>query len=168
MDARDVSATRDLDVSVGEVAVSFSTFDLYVGLADRPEEAVAAARSLDEQLSVLQQAGSAAVHGHAVFYADGVVVPASAGRLATACLDGAEAAATMEMSALADALPTVELPRAVESRFLARCRRIGAAASCGCAYRRAARLYPFGQVDRASLQMLAGVLRTCEVRGGRL
>jgi hypothetical protein len=167
-DARDVSTTRDLHVSAGEVAVAFSTFDLYVGLAARRDEAAAAARSLDEQLSVLQQAGAAAVHGRAVVYSDGVLVPASAGRLATACLDGAEAAATIELAALADALPAVELPRAVESRFLAGCRKIGGAASCGCAYRRAARLFRFAQVERTSLRMLAGVLRTCEARGGRL
>jgi hypothetical protein len=173
-DARDVSTTADLQVSAGEVAATFSTFDLYIGLADRPQEAAAAAQALDGQLTVLQQAGAAEVNGRAVFYSDGVVVPAPAGRLVSACLDGAGPAATTEMAALAEALPAIELPPAVETRFLTRCRRIGAAPACGCAYRRAARLFRFAQVEALGsswssgrgLPLLAGVLRTCDARGG--
>ena len=172
-DARDVSNQRDLRVSVGEVSASFSTFDMYVGVAAHRAEARAAAGVLDGQLAVLQQAGAARVEGRTVFYSDGVAVPDAAGRLVTACARSDEAAAGRALVAIANALPAVELPVPLPARFLARCRTIGTSSGCTCAYRRAERLFRFSQVDglgsgwtrRRALPVFAGLLRTCAVRG---
>ena len=173
VDARNVSRQRDLRVSVGEVAASFSTFDVYVGVAAHHAEARAAGGVLDDQLAVLQQAGAARVVGRTVFYSDGVSVPAAAGRLVTACAHGNEVAAGRALVAIADALPAVELPAPLPAHFLARCSTIGTSAGCTCAYRRAERLFRFSQVDglgsdwsrRRAVPVFAGLLRTCAARG---
>ena len=172
-DAHDVSSRRDLRVSVGEVAASFSTFDVYIGIAARRAEARAAAGTLDSQLAVLQQAGAARVEGRTVFYSDGVAVPDAAGRLVSACTRGDEAAAGRAIVAVAAELPVVELPAPLPARFRARCRTIGTTSACTCAYRRAARLFRFSQVAglgwewprRRALPVFAGLLRTCSARG---
>jgi hypothetical protein len=167
-DAVDASAHRDLQVSAGEVAVSFSTFDAYVGIAQGAHEAAGAAAALDAQLAVLQQAGHATIHRAAIYYFDAPIVPRSAGRLLAACLDGTRDAST-EMAALAADLPAIALPRPLETRFLARCAGLGTAGACACAYRRASRLLRFAQVDgvgrtwpeRRASALVAGLLRTC-------
>jgi len=170
-DAADVSSRRDLAVSVGEVSASFSTFDVYVGIAARHGEAAAAARMLDDELAVLQQAGAATVMGRTVFYSDGVAVPPAAARLVRACARNDRAAASRALQAVAEELPAVELPPPLRERFLDRCRAVGSRAGCACAYRRADRLFRFSQVDglgrewgrRRAVRVFAGLLRTCAV-----
>lgn len=168
-DVADVSARRDLRVSNGELAVAFSTFDAYVGIAATRAEATAAAGRLDSDLAVLQQAGHAVVRRAAVFYFDAPIVPRSAGRVVAACLDGSDGRAVAAMAALAAELPAIELPSGIETRFLARCGGVGSPPGCACAYRHASRLLRFAQVDgigrtwvrpRAHA-LLAGLLRTC-------
>lgn len=87
----DVSGNRDLHVSDGELALAFSTFDAYVGVARDAREARRAAADLDRDLRLLQQAGRVYVRQRAVFYFDAPIVPAAQGRLVGACVDAAQA-----------------------------------------------------------------------------
>jgi hypothetical protein len=175
-DAGDVSARRDLAVSGGEVAVSFSTFTAYVGLADGRREARAAARGLDRDLMLLTQPGHAKLYAAGVYYFDAGLVPRAADGLVRACLDGSRRHALVAMAALARELPVVELPRPLERAFLARCGLHGSTASCGCAYGRAARLFGYGQVARIAANrpaprtaaILAGLLRLCAAGAARV
>jgi hypothetical protein len=152
-----------------EAAVSFSTFDAYVGIGVRPGEAAAAARRLAVELRLLQQAGRPAVRGDALYYFDAPLVPPAAARLVTACLDDSPDAATAAMASLADELPRIELPPTLEAGFAGRCRDVAGRAACACAYVHATRLFDFGQVAgiagrwrRArATRVLAGLVRTC-------
>jgi hypothetical protein len=164
----DVTASRDLQVSGGEVAVRFSTFDAYVGLAQGRGQARSAARALDRDLLLFQQAGTALVHGGAVYYFDAPIVPPAASRLVTACLDGSRAAALDAFAALSLSLPQVELSPAVRRSFLARCH----SASCDCAFDRAERVYPPAQVATLGPLAVDALRRVCSrdqaaVRTGR-
>jgi hypothetical protein len=164
-DAIDVSHDRDLHVSGGEVAVAFSTFDAYVGLASGPAEARQAARNLDQGLMLVGEPGLAAVRGNAVFYYDSSLVPAAAGRLVTACARDAEGRALTAMTNLSDRLPHVQFPSNLASAFAGTCLRLGTTAGCTCAYRRATRLYRYGQIndiaDRLAGMRLAALIRMC-------
>jgi len=164
-DAIDVSRQRDLRVSGGEIAVAFSTFDAYVGLAAGPAEAREAGRRLDEQLTVLGQAGQAAVEGNAVYYYDAPLVPAAAGRLVAACTRRAEPAALAAMISLSNGLPRVEFPAKLATAFAGSCLRRETSAGCACAYGRASRLYRYGQIidiaARPAGLRLAALIRMC-------
>jgi hypothetical protein len=147
------------------VAVAFSTFDAYVGLAAGRAEAQQAAEQLDQQLTVLGQAGAANVRGSAVYYSDAVLVPAAAGRVVIGCASGAEREAARAMAALAKRLPRVEVPAKLAASFATACRRRGTAAGCACAYRRATRLYRYGQISDIAARprgtQLAALMRMC-------
>ena len=164
-DAIAVSSARDLRVPGGEVAVAFSTFDAYIGFAQGPAEARDAAQRLDEQLTVLGQAGQAATRGNAVYYYDASLVPAAAGRLVTACAAGAENRALLAMMSLSAGLPRIEFPAELASAFGRACRNLGTAEGCACAYRRASRLYRYGQITelagRPGGLRLAALVRMC-------
>jgi hypothetical protein len=156
---------RDLHVSGGEVAVAFSTFDAYVGLASGRAEAQQAAEQLDQQLTVLGQAGQATVRGNTVFYYDTDLVPAAAGRLVTACTRGAQGEALLAMTSLSDVLPRIEFPAKLAAAFAAACRKLGTTAGCVCAYSRATRLFRFGQITELAARpaglRLAALISIC-------
>lgn len=160
-----VSRGRDLRVSGGEVSIAFSTFDAYVGLASGRAEAQQAAEQLDQQLTVLGQAGAANVRGSAVYYYDAALVPAAAGRVVTACANGAQREAARAMATLSKRLPRVEFPAELAASFASACRRLGTAAGCACAYGRATRLYRYGQISdiaaRPGGAQLAALMRMC-------
>jgi hypothetical protein len=168
-DASDVTASRDLRVSGGELGVSFSSFNAYVGVAADRRQAVAAAQDLDRQIAVLQQAGHGVVSGDAVFYFDAPLVPRAGTRLVEACLAGAAGRATAAMTALAKALPSVQLPPQLGRRLIERCRALTRGGSCTCIYGHAARLFSYGQIDglgrtwpsRRALAVFAGLLGAC-------
>lgn len=170
-DGENLSSRRDLRVSIGEVGVTFSTFEIYIGVAVRRAEAIAAAGALDDQLAVLQQAGAARVSGRTVFYTDGVAVPEAVDRLVVACIHGDVRRAARALVAVARELPIVELPQPIETSLLTRCRVLGSASACACVYERAQRLFRFSQMTglaskwrkRRALPVLAGLLRTCAV-----
>jgi hypothetical protein len=147
------------------VAVAFSTFDAYVGLASGLPEAQQAAAQLDQQLTVLGQAGAATVHGSAVYYYDASLVPAAAGRVVRACTRGAERQALRAMVTLSDRLPRVEFPPQLAASFATACRTLGTSTGCACAYGRATRLYRYGQISdiaaRPGGARLAALMRMC-------
>jgi hypothetical protein len=164
-DAITVSSAHDLRVSGGEVAVAFSTFDAYIGFAQDPAEARAAAQRLDEQLTVLGQAGEAAIRRNAVYYYDASLVPAAAGRLVTACAAGSDNRALLAMMSLSAGLPRIEFPAQLASAFARACRNLATPEGCGCAYRRASRLYRYGQITELAARpgglRLAALIRMC-------
>lgn len=168
-DTTDVSATRDLRVSGGELAVAFTSFNGYVGVASDHREAAAAATELDEQITVLQQAGHGVVRGTAVYYFDAPLVPRAGARLVEACVAGSDLRASAAMAALARALPFVHYPVQLERRVRLRCRALAGATGCACVYRRAARLFSYAQIDglgrgwapRRALAVIGGLLGTC-------
>ena len=172
-DATDVTATRDLRVSGGELGISFTSFHAYVGLAADHREAVAAAVDLDRQVAVLQQAGHGLVRGSAVYYFDAPLVPRAGARLVEACVAGSGRRASAAMTALAATLPLVQYPAELQRRVLARCRAVVRGAGCACVYRRAARLFSYEQIDglgrvwapRRARAVIAGLLATCERPG---
>jgi len=169
-DASDVTANRDLRVSGGELGVSFASFRAYVGLGADRQEAVAAAAELDRQIAVLRQAGHGVVRGDALYYFDAPLVPRAGARLVEACVAGSDRGAASAMTALAQALPDVQYPRALERRVLARCRAVSSETGCACVYSRVARLFSYEQIDglgrtwgrRKSLSVIGGLLATCE------
>jgi hypothetical protein len=167
-DAIAVSSAHDLRVSGGEVAVAFSTFDAYIGFAQGPAEARDVAQRLDEQLTVLGQAGQAVTRGNAVYYYDASLVPSAAGRLVTACAAGAEKRALLAMMSLSAGLPRIEFPAQLASAFGRACRNLGTAEGCACAYRRASRLYRYGQITELAARpgglRLAALMRMCASR----
>jgi hypothetical protein len=164
-DAIAVSSRDDLRVSGGEVAVAFSTFDAYIGFAEGPAEARDAAQRLDEQLTVLGQAGQATTRGNAVYYYDATLVPAAAGRLVNACAAGAENRALRAMMRLSAGLPRIEFPAQLASAFGRACRGLGTAEGCACAYRHASRLYRYGQIAELAARpaglRLGALIRMC-------
>jgi hypothetical protein len=147
------------------VSIAFSTFDAYVGLASGRPEARQAAAQLDEQLTVLGQAGAATVDGNAVYYYDASLVPTAAGRVVTACTRGAERDALRAMAMLSNRLPRVEFPAKLAGSFAAACRALGTSAGCACAYGRASRLYRYGQISDIAARprgaRLAALMRMC-------
>ena len=169
-DTTDVTTTRDLRVSGGELGVSFTSFHAYVGVAADRREAVAAAADLNQQIAVLRQAGHGVVRGRAVYYFDAPLVPRAGSHLVEACVAGSDLRASAAMVALARALPFVRYPVQLERRVLTRCRVVGGDAGCACVYSRAARLFSYGQIDglgrawppRRALGVIAGLLGTCE------
>lgn len=169
-DVRDVTPTRDLRVSGGELGLSFTSFHAYVGVAADRREAVAAAADLNRQIAVLRQAGHGVVRGRAVYYFDAPLVPRAGAHLLEACVVGSDHRASAAMGALARALPLVQYPVQLERRVLARCRAAGGDSGCACLYRRVAKLFSYEQIDglgrawatrRAEL-VIAGLLATCE------
>jgi hypothetical protein len=169
-DTSDVTATRDLHVSRGELGVTFTSFRAYVGIAAEHGEAVAAASELNQQIAVLRQAGHGVVRGSAVYYFDAPLVPRAGGQLVDACVAGSDVRATAAMVALARALPFVQYPANLERGVLVRCGAVADGAACSCVYRRAARLFSYQQLDglgrawapRRALATVAGLLATCE------
>jgi hypothetical protein len=169
-DTSDVTMTRDLRVSRGELGVTFTSFHGYVGLAADHGEAVAAASDLDRQIAVLRQAGHGVVRGSAVYYFDAPLVPRAGAQLVDACVAGSDARASAAIVALAGALPVVQYPASLERGVLVRCGALADGASCSCVYRRAARLFSYQQLDglggawgpRRALGVVAGLLATCE------
>lgn len=169
-DASDVTTTRDLRVSGGELGISFTSFRAYVGVAADHREAVAAAADLDRQIAVLRQAGHGLVHGSAVYYFDAPLVPRAGAHLVEACVAGSGRRASAAMTALAETLPLVQYPSNLERRVLVRCRAVGGDAGCACVYSRAARLFSYEQIDglgrgwspRRARGVVAGLLATCE------
>lgn len=169
-DPSDVTANRDLRVSVGELGMSFASFNAYVGVAVDRREAVAAAQDLDRQVALLRQAGHGVVRGDAVFYFDAPLVPRAATHLVEACLAGSAGRASAAMAALAAALPQPQYPVTIARRLVARCRALTGAAGCECVFGRAARLFAYGQIDglgrawapKRARSVFAGLLGTCE------
>jgi hypothetical protein len=169
-DASDITASRDLKVSRGELGIAFTSFHAYVGIAADRREAAAAAADLDRQVAVLRQAGRAMVRGSAVYYFDAPLVPRAGANLVDACVAGSGPRAAAAMVALAEALPIVEYPARLERRLLARCRTVAGEAGCACVYSRAARLFSYAQIDglgrawasRRAHTVIAGLLATCE------
>jgi hypothetical protein len=168
-DATDVTATRDLQVSGGELGISFASFHAYVGVAADRREAVAAAADVTRQIAVVRQAGHGVVRGSAVYYFDAPLVPRAGAHLVEACVAGSDLRASAAMAALAGALPFVQYPLPLERRVLRRCRAVAGVTGCACVYNRAARLFSYGQIDglgrawapRRAMAAIAGLLGTC-------
>jgi hypothetical protein len=168
-DTSDVTATRDLQVSGGELGVTFTSFHAYVGIGADHGEAVAAASELDRQITVLQQSGHGVVRGSAVYYFDAPLVPRAGAQLVNACVAGSDVRASAAIVALASALPLVQYPVSLERGVRLRCGSLADGAACTCVYRRAARLFSYQQLDglgrawspRRALGVVAGLLTTC-------
>lgn len=169
-DPSDISGNRDLEVSRGELSISFASFDAYVGVALDRREAVTAAREIDRQITVLQQAGRGVVRDNAVFYFDAPVVPHAGTQLVEACLSPSPTQAATAMAALAASLPRLQYPAVLERRLVARCRALTGGVGCACIYGRAARLFSYAQIDglgrvwvpQRARSVFAGLLGICE------
>ena len=158
---KDITLSRDLRVTRGELGVSFGSFNAYVGVAADHRGAVAAAEALDRQIAVLRQAGHGVVRGSSVFYFDAPLVPRAGARLIEACVAGSDVRATAAMAALSRTLPTVQLPVQLKRRLVARCQDLTGNVGCACVYTRAveAFLLRAGRRPRACLATAAGAGR---------